>query len=149
MSRVSHVPSSGAPGPLRWECGLQLDAAVAPGGFIHGGCPGSCRNLRIRAGPTPPRARMARCLHRSGAWIPIRLGVPSVLILRLRQNQVPGVANSAQWARVHTTNRIDHMDFPGTFGQSDQPDRRGGPPGGIPPAPGGGACLGLVRVGQS
>ncbi len=44
------------------------------------------------------------------------LKVPSVLILGLRQNQVPGVENSAQWARVHATNRIDHMDSPGTFG---------------------------------
>jgi len=68
---------------------------VVPGEFIHGGCPGPCRNLRIRAGPTPSRARMARCMRRSGAWSPMGLKVPSVLILGLRQNQVPGVASSA------------------------------------------------------
>ena len=45
-----------------------------------------CRNLRIRASPTPPPPLYTQCPRRSGAWVLVRPGVPSALILRLRQN---------------------------------------------------------------
>ena len=49
-----------------------------------------CRNLRIRADPTPPHRLYTLCPCRSGAWVLTRTRVALVLILRLRHAHEPG-----------------------------------------------------------
>ena len=49
-----------------------------------------CRNLRIRADPTPPHRLYTLCPCRSGAWVRTWTRVALVLILRLRQKRDPG-----------------------------------------------------------
>ena len=59
--------------------------AVAGGRF--------CRNLRIRADPTPPSTLCTQCPRRSGAWALTRSRVALVLILRLRHVHETGPAD--------------------------------------------------------
>ena len=66
---------------LSWG-GLCTVLAVVGGRF--------CRNLRIRADPTPHNSLCAQCPRRSGARAPTRSRVTLVLILRLRHAHEPG-----------------------------------------------------------
>ena len=66
-----------------------------------------CRNLRIRADPTPFAPLCAQCPRRSGARRPARQRVPVVLILRLRHAHEPGQQTDGRLSDVpHKSIRI-------------------------------------------
>ena len=58
-----------------------------------------CRNLRIRADPTPFSPLCTQCPRRSGAWDLARSRVALVLILRLRHAHETGSADRRQTAQ--------------------------------------------------
>ena len=83
---------------LSWG-GLCTVLAVVGGRF--------CRNLRIRADPTPHNSLCAQCPRRSGARALTRPGVALVLILRMRHTHGTGPADRRQPIQ-HTAQ--DHPD---------------------------------------
>ena len=79
--------------------GLCTAPAVVGGRF--------CRNLRIRADPTPHNPLYTQCPRRSGARTPVRQRVPTALILRLRHAHRTGQQTGGRLSDApHKTTRI-------------------------------------------